>query len=315
MRMILIMFFILGCGDKTPHSRLAEPMDWTNDPRGVPGADGPLAMNIGSLPATGASRHRVWLGSWYPFSDGGTIIATTKYDQAVGATASFWERDEANSFSHVSWGGHCNGLAAASSMEREPVRGVSYNGVWFDVDDVKALLVEAWSGGGTVVGGRCNNQSVRRDNYGRIKEDACRDLNPATLHIVLTNFLGRWGKPIILDSDGGEQVWNYPVVSYRALYVQDMTRETASSWFGGYPFNNDAYSMRYVQMEITYSEGTTAVYEYVLELDAHRNIIGGEWFRESQTNHPDFIWRHTAPTVANPYLDINRIYDIYRRST
>lgn len=314
MKKLLLILLLVSCGDKTPPSNLSEAMNWLNDPRGVPGAEGPLVTQVDSLPSSGRSSREVWTSSWYPFYDGGTLVATRKYDQAVGAQASSWEQSEVNSMGNVSWGGHCNGLAAASTMEAEPKHGLYYNGVWFSTDDVKALLVEAWNGGGTVVGGRCNQQAVQRDGYGRPLDENCRDLNPGTLHLVVTNFLGIWKKPVIVDADGGEQVWNFPVVYYRITYNQPLSRQDAASWFGGYPFNPYAASMRYIQMELTYASGTIATFEYVLELDVYGNILGGEWFRDNRTSHPDFIWRHTVPTLANPYLDVGRIYDIYRRS-
>lgn len=317
-RVVCLLLLLLSCSEQKPQSQLSEAMNWLNDPRGVPGADGPLTTQVGSLPPSGASYHRVWTGSWLPYSQGGSLVATRKYDQVTGAQAASWEQGEVNRFQSISWGGHCNGLAAASTMETEPLRAVYYNGVWFDTADVKALLTEAWNGGGAIVGGRCNYDNVSRDSSGRVIDAACRDLNPATLHIILTNFLGIWHKPIIADSAGGAQVWNYPVTSYQVLYTQPLSRQDGANWLlgtsGDYPYNPEAVSLQYTQTEITYSTGSKETLEYILELDAAGTILGGEWFRDSKTSHPDFIWRHTVPTTSNPYLDITTIYSIYGRS-
>lgn len=318
-RKLCLLLVIFGCSEERPQSTLSEAMDWLNDPRGVPGADGPLTTLVGSLPSSGSSNHHVWTGSWLPYSQGGSLTATRKYDQATGAQAAAWEQAEVNRFQHISWGGHCNGLAAASTMETEPLRSVYYNGVWFDTSDIKALLTEAWNGGGTIVGGRCNNSYPARDGDGRISDSACRDMNPATLHIVITNFLGIWHKPVILDTEGGYAVWNYPAVSYRIVNSQAISRQTANGWLRGvyedyYPYNPSAISMQYIQMEITLATGSTLNYYYILELDGKGTIIGGEWYGSSKDNQPDFIWRHTVPTTSNPYLNINVIYDIYSRS-
>lgn len=319
MKRLLVLVLLISCGRPEARSNLSEAMDWLNDPRGVPGANGALMISAATLPASGSSYHRVWTGSWLPYSQGGSLTATRKYDQATGAQAAVWEQSEVNRFQHISWGGHCNGLAAASTMETEPLRNVYYNGVWFDTSDIKALLTEAWNGGGAIVGGRCNNDQPARDGSGRITDSACRDMNPATLHIVVTNFLGIWHKPIIADTEGGYAVWNYPVTAYRILRTQPLSLSDAGGWLRGYydgtyPYNPAAVSIQYVQLEMTYSHGGSSVYEYLLELDAYGVIIGGEWYRDSKDSHPDFIWRHTVPTASNPYLNINTIYSIYAGS-
>ena len=48
------------------------------------------------------------------------------------------------------------------------------------------------------LGGRCNSDEGQMtfDRYGRPADRACRDTNPGTLHVVMTNWLGIHGLPL-----------------------------------------------------------------------------------------------------------------------
>ena len=84
-----------------------------------------------------------------------------------------------------------------------------------------------------------------------------------------------------------------------------------------YQFNDEAKSLRYVELEVDYiSESASSVdgnladqidtythtdsYEYILELDADGKIIGGEWSGDSKTEHPDFLWLPTGRNESKP---------------
>jgi len=84
---------------------------------------------------------------------------------------------------------------------------------------------------------------------------------------------------------------------------------------GPYVFNKLASSFLYVKMDSSHIiesfedgplvstgrvEEYTLVktYEYVLELDAADNIIGGEWVGTSRYDHPDFLWFPTSKPAA-----------------
>ena len=329
-RMLLLSLFFYGCGAKTTPSSLKEAMNWLNAPGNLPGANGPLKVLFDTLPDKGGVAVPVWQGYWYPSSQNGTarkpnmytLSPMEKYDQAIEDSdekATNWEIEDSKQYKGIAWAGHCNGLAAASTMVKEPKHAVTYNGVSFTVEDIKALLIELWQKGGTTVGGRCNNKEITYDSNGRIVEDECRDLNPATFHILTTNFLGVFQKPVIVDIDPSEAVWNYPIVSYEVKYKQKATLRDVTYWLFNeikdtYVYNPSAVSFEYVQTEILLSTDNKKIYEYILELDANGNIIGGEWYRNSKSDHPDFMWRHTTPTPANPYLNIDVVNAIYQSS-
>ena len=327
--LISISFVLWGCGVKTATSELRELMNYWNVPDYIPGATAPLKTQLASLPDNGETATPVWQGYWYPSSQNGTAYKPNnrepspmeKYDLAVGNSkqqATQWEIDSSRALANVDWAGHCNGLAAASTMEVEPKFPINYNNIVFSVDDVKALLIEIWQNGGDMSGGRCDIDRIKYDANGRIITDECRDINPATFHIILANFLGLFHKPVIADVTLGSPVWNYPAISYAIKYKQNATVRDVTYWLYGavkdtYDYNPSATSFVYFQTEVTFTI-ETKIYEYILELNAAGEIIGGEWYGDSKKDHPDFLWRHTKPTPENPYLDVSKVYDIYKRS-
>jgi hypothetical protein len=332
LRSSLLLSFLLfqGCGQSSGlPSNVKEPINTINNPNLIPGADAPLETHHISLDDSGEVATPIWDAYWYPYSQNGTarrnnpydLSPMEKYDAVTNRQnlATNWELQQAARLGRISWAGHCNGLAAASTMSQEPRQSVFYGNINFTPDDIKALLIEAWQGGGATVGSRCDTNNIAKDAYGRIVLDACRDLNPATLHLALTNFIGRFRKPIIIDIDPTEQVWNYPAISYRVLRKDSLTARDANWWLQdrneeGYQYNANAKSFEYYQTEISFKDGTKRIYEYILELDTYGYIIGGEWYGSSKTQHPDFVWRHSQPTAENPYIDVNVVYDIANRS-
>jgi hypothetical protein len=316
----------VSCGDNSSPSVLKEPIDWTNSPEHIPGADAALVLDPDGLPDSGAAAKPVWTTYWYPISEYGTarrpwegeLSPMEKYDTAMGDSsmrATGWEMAQYTYYGNVPWAGHCNGVAAAGTMVDEPRKEVWYNGVRFSVDDVKALMVESFQGGGVVIGGRCNLSALTLDREGRPTDPECRDTNPGSFHIAVTNYLGRFKKPIIADSDPVYPVWNYAITSYRVREKRKLSSSEVAQWMGisNYRFNPRATSFAYYQTEVVYSGGFTKIYEYFLELSGSV-IIGGEWYRNSRTDHPDFLWRHTVPTAENPYLNLDVVRSIYEKS-
>lgn len=327
-KFVFILLFLSACGIPETKSQMKESMDWLNDPNILAGADSPLIINPKELPDKGTVSKPVWDTYWYPASQNGTArrdgrySPMEKYDMVIGdrsRQATNWELRQSGYFRNIPWAGHCNGVAAAGTMTDEPKHGVTYNNVYFSTEDIKALLVEAWQAGGVAVGGRCNAQSIKYDSYGRMADSLCRDTNAATFHILLTNFLGRFRKPVIVDYDSGYQVWNFPIVSYEVRMKKDITVRDANWWLlridkEVYDYNLDATAWVYYQTEMVLKNGTRKIYEYILELDKEGSIIGGEWFRDSMKDHPDFLWRHTIPTPENPYLKVDIVNEILRQS-
>lgn len=324
--LVVLSILASSCGEKTQTYSFGEIIGWANSPHNLPGADSTLVLDPDLLPDSGAVAKPVWTTYWYPISEHGTarrpwageLSPMEKYDTATGDSSmegTGWEMAQYTAYGNVLWAGHCNGVAAAGTMVDEPKKDVWYNGVRFSADDVKALMVESFQGGGVVIGGRCNLATLTLDGDGRASDEECRDTNPGSFHIAVTNYLGRFKKPIIADSDPGYPVWNYAITSYRVREKRKLSSSEAGQWMGtrGYPFNPGATSFAYYQTEVVYSGGFTKIYEYFLELSGS-TIIGGEWYRDSRADHPDFLWRHTGPTAENPYLNLDVVRIIYEKS-
>lgn len=314
---IFIILMMVSCG-KSSSSKLNELIDYYNAPSRL--SDSHIS-NLDKLPLSGSAGISVWRGSWMPYSAGGTTVITAQYDRAVtpGAFPAWtWEQSQVTQLSGVSWAGHCNGLAAASIMAPEPRHPVTYGGITFSVEDIKVLLIELWQNADNIViGTRCSSPNPETSN-GRMTDSSCRDLNPGAFHIAVTNWLGVFRYPIIADYEASDAVWNYPITSYRVIRRESLSALDAMYWLDGvntnvYSYNSLAKAWEYVVLEVTLTSGVIT-YEYILELDEIRNIIGGEWFRNSRRSHPDFLWRATAPRPENPYLDSSLIQEIARQS-
>jgi len=323
MVVLTLLLLLISCGQGQP-SVLNEAINIGNDPTRIPGGGHELITQINDLPKA-AAISRVWTGWWWPMSEGGTastrydrISPMAKYDLATynNGRATEWEKAASQRSAHVAWAGHCNGIAAAGVMMEEPIRPVKYNNIIFQVEDIKALLAELWQGSGYIVGERCT-EAITYDAYGRIKKSACRDLNPATFHLGVTNFLGVFGKAIIFDIDPLSAVWNYPIFSYKIIKEDWLTKNAALSILNrrqdSYIYNDLAMDFVLVTMQAEYKTAGQRVYKYILELDHLGNIIGGEWL-PNQATHPDFIWRPNDPKPDNPYLDVNVIMEIYKNA-
>lgn len=322
----LVLFLsATACGPAKPSSRFKEAINQANDPVYIPGALAQLERRLLMLPDRGLVEN-IWSGHWWPMSQGGTAATVfdylspmAKYDMVAGygSMANSWEVESSRGFSSVSWAGHCNGLAAAGIMVQEPEHDVVYKRVVFSMNDIKALLTEAWQASGYIIGGRCDYTAVSFDSTGRMQQEQCRDLNPGTLHIAVTNYLGMFKKAVILDVTGTYEVWNYPLVQFEVLSKKRLTKEQAMQMVNQpttYLYNPWAVDFYYVRTWLKFLNLDPRTYEYLLELDAAGNILGGEWLGNSKQDHPDFIWRPSEPRAENPYLDLKIIDEIHMLS-
>ena len=326
MKRFLPILFLLSCGQNSP-SNLKEAMNSRNDPKAIPGAVTIFEYTLNKLPDAG-SVERLWSGDWLPMSAGGS--ATHRYDRlspmekydavTTGRPLAYsWEVADSRQYAATGWSGHCSGLSAASVMMEQPIRQVFYKNVLFGIADVKALLTEAWQGTGYIVGDRCDKKAITYDRYGRINESECRDINPGTFHIAVSNYLGLFGKAIIGDKDPSEAVWNYPIQSYNVVKKEWISKNDASYLVKGeistaYSYNTEATEFVHIITDVTFLGFNPNRYEYVLELSWQGQILGGEWIGDSKQNHPDFLWRPVDPKPENPNLDLNVILAIYKQA-
>lgn len=218
----------------------------------------------------------------------------------------------------TNWMGICEGSAAASLMDPEPVQTVTLKTssgvkVPFHGLDIKALLAMNWSSWGidiSSIGGRCN-QSITRDTT----DPDCLDTNPGTWHIAALNILGKAQGQLYFDRYAGVEVWNVPLLEYAFTYFNPITKaETrdlnlamvnASVYEDPYKAKRDQRTKNIVGVKMRVIAGerpATGVaadgsiplerhafdYVYDLELSDVGEILGGEWYPKSP--RPDFLW-------------------------
>jgi hypothetical protein len=101
-----------------------------------------------------------------------------------------------------------------------------------------------------------------------------------------------------------------------------------------YHFNDNAAELYYIASSVQYiAESATTLdgnladsidqythtdrYEYILEVDANGDLIGGEWVGDSKLAHPDFLWLPTGlslQSVAGGAITWENVKQIYEAS-
>ena len=243
------------------------------------------------------------------------------------------------------WWGLCHAWVPAALNEPEPIHEVVQNGVTFFPSDIKALMMQAYNRSRSfILGGRCNTKDPKRDETGRIIDDACRDTNAGSFHLVITNMIGRHKLAIAEDRTYDYQVWNQPAFKYEITQQTEVDLKKAleliNSKEADYKKIN-AKATRWMDVRatlyyVTESDAEKAPqvphieaytrtdnYHYLLEIDAAGEIIGGEWIQGS-TEHPewgtskqpDFLWFSTGPAtdygVPLDYAKVKSLLDASR---
>jgi hypothetical protein len=281
-----------------------------------------LEWRFDELPATGmVEKMRVpWAGHIYPDSVGGCIHVLRKYDQAFhkgrSLSADFERKDiEVHKTTQTrrgglfgrrvfrvvatpSWAGHCNGWTAAAIRHAEPKDSVTRNGVVFAPSDIKGLLAELYV--------YSNHELLGGEEGGAV--------NPAIFHVNLANWLGLGQHPIAMDNTLGEEIWNYPIYSYKSSSTKHSDRIVEVSTNIGYVSStNQEFDVAPKRYQFLYLH-------YQLDLDADGKVIGGSYYRDS--NRLDLLWVPLQPTKGggegnkqgNPHLDVKEVLSLWRDS-
>lgn len=141
------------------------------------------------------------------------------------------------------WWGICHAWTPAAILLPEPKHAVTYNGVDFKVQDIKALLTLVHNSTNTkFVSLRCNTDAqgtpgINYDNYGRPQggDASCKDTNPGTYHLLLTNYLGKQGASFVEDRTFDDEVWNQPLRGYRITAQTEVSALEANKLIGVTP--------------------------------------------------------------------------------
>jgi hypothetical protein len=337
-------------------SRSAQKWFDLDDPAGF---EEPLERNLATLPLAGEAARVPWVGSYwplyldsinFPWAGPHSESAPHKYQRAFGGTnvedavsavhgidaqeGALCFTDALCASTHMCarrsghvigrcvpfWYGECHAWAAAAILHPEPPAPVIYNGVRFEINDIKALLTLVYNTSTAHhISLRCEDEvnRIEYDGAGRPVNDACRDTNPGTYHLLLANFLGLRGRSFVEDRSMDKDVWNQPLRRYRVYKQQEVTAERANAILGlgnkHYVYNPEAKRFAYMMTAVDFIRESAAeavvdpnidiytftdVYEYILEMDANGAIIGGEWVGRSKADHPDFVWLPLGPDAV-----------------
>lgn len=239
------------------------------------------------------------------------------------------------------WFGLCHGWAPATIMEPEAgkiatVKNSDGIEIPFYTSDIKALMTKIYSDYNNSyrgAGERCNlnKHDIEFDSNGRIVQPECRDLNPGTLHLALAKMLGDSNeearKGFVLDVTYTSEVWNQAVVGFRVkeknLVAFDANKDALAKYRA-----RETATLAKMRVEIDYiveiaphmqpmkmykkSYTSTMELEYVLELNADGEIIGGEWVSEER---PDFLWLMAKkPETGNSYINYDSVRQLLDQS-
>jgi hypothetical protein len=237
-----------------------------------------------------------------------------------------------------SWEGLCHGWAPATLQYKEPQAITLTNAdgleIPFGSADIKALLSllmdEGLGSQHRFLGRRCeadfadlqlklNRGEIDKRTYEWIVESlACRDTNAGSFHVVLTNELGLNKKGFLADLSRGYQVWNQGLFSYDSQLGEIKRQKSPRAAFDTVYEVDVITTVQYIQETGNdwEAEGTRngfifgeAAYQYRLELNAAREIIGGVWISEDR---PDFLWDMTRAQSTNL---LPKLEEIYQAST
>ena len=224
---------------------------------------------------------------------------------------------------NISWFGICHGVAPAALNHAEPktVTITNQDGIelLFYSSDVKALMSYYYARHGSSktvqVGKRCNTRPGQRLRRGQ--RTACKDMDPAAFHILITNLIGLKKKSLIVDIDPNNEVWNHVPNEYSfdiyEEYIPDntATKGTAKSYWIGLAVSYASAIAPFFEPVIGRTEGFYVEnnYQYQIDVNAKGEIIGGQWFSDLR---PDFVWKRPRIDFKGYWSKIN---DIYRPRT
>lgn len=211
--------------------------------------------------------------------------------------------------SRSDWHGICHGVSPSGLHHAEPQVKTLTNRdglkVKFYSSDIKALVSFYYARisdyGITQIGRRCG-----KSKRGLFKAKSCRDVHPASLHIIMANRLGVTKNGFIADIDRYKEVWNHVAVKFESQ-VLGYSPAKSNSTPGSYKVvtvKSKVHYTGYVTPKKLPILGTDNAkwdireYKYTLDLTYNGKIIGGKWISKER---PDFLWVKDKETFKDSY--------------
>lgn len=212
-------------------------------------------------------------------------------------------------------GGCCHAWAALASAVKEPaartIAGLPHLGnvsLSFSSADIAALmslnihLTQAWAlehGRYSEVGRRCAAKRAIGSSAKKLTNgDDCGGINAGVFHVIVTNQLGRFGLPVIVDTRPDYVILNEPLYAYTLEENAAFSRLN----FEAPPAPNSLVK-KFFRMRAEYAVSPidavvgggakikkVLTHAYRVELDGNGDVIGGSWAsRDSGFSKPDFV--------------------------
>lgn len=245
-----------------------------------------------------------------------TLSPSEKFDILKGDYnyTLFKEVANKNNIIALSWEGIGDGWAAATVFHEEPKPVTLTNKdnivVSFGSSDIKALLSYYYSkyhkAAKEQIGLRCNSKQENAAN----DENCHNDLTASQFHQALSKMIGELGRPIIMDVDRYEQVWNHPILSYEATIIneggptENAPKETTQTIGikNKVSYLDRSYNHAWNPVKETWNQVVTnRVYSYQLHLNEKGEIIGSHWVSHDR---PDFLWIPQKVSTFSGNLDL-----------
>lgn len=209
--------------------------------------------------------------------------------------------------SNPKWWGICDGVSTVSIIYPEPQNAILTNPhgikIEFTSEDIKGLMAFYYSRyrrdlvKTVQVGKRCRGGLAGLSH-------ACRDVDAATFHIILTNELGIKKRSFIGEIENGREVWNHPVSSFRAYRQKtedtDYGRKVLMRTHVEYVMSAPPRSTS------TLGSGSHArgkrIYSYFLKINHAGVIFDGDWVSKER---PDFVWKRNIVDFEGDFHFLN----------
>jgi hypothetical protein len=141
------------------------------------------------------------------------------------------------------WWGICHGWSPYALSEPQAKSPVTRNGVTFEPGDLEALMSLSYTNvQSKFLASRCNRMNngsyaITYDNSGRINESECRDMNPGSFHILVTNRMGLQHQGFVIDQTTNYEVWNQPAWKFQVTNLEngalkEVTKDQAMATLG-----------------------------------------------------------------------------------
>jgi hypothetical protein len=212
--------------------------------------------------------------------------------------------------------GMCDGWSIAAIQYAEPKQVTLANPdgilIPFGSSDVKALMTFAaefhFERQEVQVGVACTTSTPTTPD----QISACSGMNPGAMHVILANQIGLQQIAFITERKADDEDWNQPVFGYTfqttgsAISTVPGAQGVVVHGILNYTEDLDA---SYVQPVVGTSNfhANKIVMDYVLDVDAQGNIIGGTW--ASGSDRPGYFWfTKNHLDFTGELLGIQKIY-------